>query len=516
MKLYSVPLKIDAMYLRGNGRQSSEGVSLTVGQFLTTDTYFGCFPCEAYAAHTSITVIRACITAKGKGKMEIFHYDDGRDLLVRECAFHTESRARVSLLASLSTYKTGILYIRITGEAEIASISYEAEGEYRETAIALLLCTYKREEFIRNNLRTASVFLQSDSFLASHMDIFCIDNGGTLTSVPAGVSLLRNRNLGGSGGYARGMLAAEDARRYTHFWLMDDDIRFEPEIISRVVSFLCFRKSDDFRLAAGMFTFEEPSVQQEATAEFTGYTFRSNASGFDFRKRESLLRNRIAATAFTYGGWWSLIVPVADGLPMPFFIKLDDVEYGLRSSGNYVVMNGFGVWHEAFGKKANAWAEYYTARNTLIIQSLFPACPHSAIKTMGVRLLKALAFNEPKCMEAVCKGVEDFLRGPEAFRTVDPEKRHIQLLEQFNVSLPSSITRRNMLSSAALNILKPRNWKSVQLFLKSIRLLDSSGMTGEWSILRTENFWRTALRLESTGDKHAEQNEYDRGGYQRS
>ena len=450
-KLFSVPLILKEMYLRGSAVKTEDGINVVSGQSLTTDTYFGSFPCRVYAESTTVETVQACAKVQGIGKLQLMHYSEDADECVEETVFDSpDAFVTVAVSTDLSAHRDGILYLKLSGTVEVSGIWYEGEtGQTwkKDVRIAVIICTYRREEYVLGNLRRLCRTIAADPLLQESLRVICVDNGATLTestlanAIPAGqtecITLIRNRNYGGSGGYARGMLEAQGIGGFTHFWMMDDDIRFEPAIFRRAVAFLQYRRTDDIRLAAGMFSFEKPAIQQEATADFNGYTFISNASELDFRDRTSLLLNNVQSNERTYGGWWSLITPANQALPMPFFIKMDDVEYGLRQNREqpvgvsekkaaqgetaadakpqYVIMNGFGVWHEAFGKKGNAWAEYYTTRNTLILQSLYPEFPSDPVKMLGIRLLKALAYNEPKCMEAVLRGVTDYAAGPEAF-----------------------------------------------------------------------------------------------------
>ena len=482
-KLFDVPIKQKTMYLRGN-----------TDSLLSTDTYFGCFPCDAYAENTSIETVRACVKVSGKGMVELHHADANGERILSSVEFDCPDSTVISIPSGVPS--EGYLYLKISGSFEVSDIWYEGEGTEKNIRIAIIICTFRREEYLLKNLEKLSRTIESDLDLRTCIDIFCVDNGGTLSKVPAGVTLIQNRNYGGSGGYARGMLEARKSGRYTHFWMMDDDIRFEPVILRRAVTFMQHRRQEDIRLAAGMLSFEAPSMQVEATAVFNGYTFTSNASGLDFQTRDSLLKIKIDANDYTYGGWWSFIMPATEDLPMPFFIKMDDIEYGIRNGGKYVIMNGFGVWHEAFGKKGSAWPEYYTTRNTLIVQNMYPELPHSALKMMGIRLLKALAFGEPKCMEAAFRGVQDYLAGAAAFRRVNPEERHMKLLSDLKAPVVSGMTRKKMLKAALKNMRKPGSWRSVGLFLKSVRMLRKQQADGGWKELCTEEFWREYLGLE--------------------
>lgn len=520
-KLFTVPLKLNEMYLRGNAACTADGIALKAGTSVSTDTYFGCFPCAPYVENTSIKKILACAEVRGKGRVLLLCQSSGRDTVLGIQEFDNACSSVVSLPASL---KKGCLYLRIDADSntEISGLWFECAAGVKETGIAVIICTYRREENVLRNLQLLVDTISKDELLKGHVRVFCVDNGGTLLekenggAVPEGVILVHNRNYGGSGGYARGMLEAlsnglrtEESTEnpFTHFWLMDDDIRFDDSILRRAVTFLTHRNKDDVRLAAGMFPFENPTVQHEASAVFNGYTFRSNCGALDFRDRRALLKNIVGKQENAYGGWWSLIIPApkpenssgipSDGpaLPMPFFIKLDDVEYGLRFPGSYVVMNGFGVWHEAFGKKGNAWSEYYTTRNTLITQNLHPELPNDAVKMIGIRLLKALAYGEPKCMEAVYKAVEDYAAGAEAFKNVDPVLLHKEVLEKFKASLASDMSRKKMLGRAAVNVLKPKNWKSVRLYCKTVSMLKKCKHDDGWKGMGTQAFWEKYLGL---------------------
>ena len=493
-RLFSVPVRADEMCCRG-------GVDpVPAGTVVTTDTYFGAFPCEPYARYTTVKRLRACARLTGRGRVALRHLSgDGtmRDVLAAEQVYNADVPATIAVTADLSEYRTGCLYLAVSADAQtrILDLWYEGEGEVKPARVAVIICTYRREETVRRNLSLMALALAQDPLLAGSLEIFCVDNGGTLASVPESVRLIPNRNFGGSGGYARGMI---EAKGCTHLWLMDDDIGIEPSTLRRAVTFLRHRRDDALRLAGGMFAFDSPTVQHEATARFDGYTFHSNGAGLDFRDRASLLRDCIETDDNTYGGWWSMIVPATGALPMPFFIKLDDVEYGLRQTGPCAVMCGFGVWHEAFGRKGNAWTEYYTTRNTLIIQSMYPRLGRSAVKTLGIRLLKALAYGEPMCMAAALQGVEDYLAGPEAFSRVDPEARHRAVMQAFGAKLAADMTRSRMLGSAVRNLLKVGNWRSVGLFFRALcRLARRRDRRTAWAALSDEAFWMRYLGLKT-------------------
>ena len=84
-------------------------------------------------------------------------------------------------------------------------------------------------------------------------------------------------------------------------------------------------------------------------------------------------------------GWWMCLMPVAVlrevGLSLPFFIKWDDAEYGLRARAHgvpTVSLPGAAVWHVPWTDKDDAvdWQAYYHARNRVVAALLHSPFPH--------------------------------------------------------------------------------------------------------------------------------------------
>jgi hypothetical protein len=110
-----------------------------------------------------------------------------------------------------------------------------------------------------------------------------------------------------------------------------------------------------------------------------------------------------------------------NGMPLPFFVRFDDAEYGLRCKPKFVTLNGICIWHDAFNMRYNAGVErYQTVRNGILGQAITKVAPGTNFldeitKNLKLELIK---FNY-KDAELVCQGFEDFLRGPELFLQKD-------------------------------------------------------------------------------------------------
>ena len=152
--------------------------------------------------------------------------------------------------------------------------------------------------------------------------------------------IINQSNLGGSGGFARGMFeAVENGSDYV--LLMDDDVVVEPESIIRLLTFADRCKTPtivgghmfDLYNRTVMHTFGEvvESVQVPASAAKRGDDLRHDFMSANLRQT-SWLHRRVDVD---YNGWWMCLVPTAVireiGLSLPLFIKWDDAEYGLRA-----------------------------------------------------------------------------------------------------------------------------------------------------------------------------------------
>jgi galactofuranosylgalactofuranosylrhamnosyl-N-acetylglucosaminyl-diphospho-decaprenol beta-1,5/1,6-galactofuranosyltransferase len=293
------------------------------------------------------------------------------------------------------------------------------------------------------------------------------------------LQVIEQDNLGGSGGFTRGLFEALEHTDAEQVMLMDDDIRLEPDSVLRANAFAraaaqpvivgsqmlnlqararlhsmgevvdlstCF-----WRAAPGAVTDHDfgadPVSAPSVGAPSAGH--RSKEIGGTLRGTREL-HARINAT---YNGWWMCTFPRAvlerTGLPLPLFIKWDDAEYALRALANgfpTVSLPGSAVWHMPWTDKDDAtdWTAYFHVRNRLILAALHS--PYDMRRTLlqqGLKLsLRHLLSMEYSTVAVQQKGIEDFLAGParlfESLRSARPEI--VELRRQYTdaQTLPSA------------------------------------------------------------------------------
>ena len=224
--------------------------------------------------------------------------------------------------------------------------------------------------------------------MAKNFYVHVIDNGRTLNKEELECDHLwihPNPNTGGSGGFSRGIIEANLQKEpATHVLLMDDDVIILPESLKRTYRLLTLLKEEykNHFISGAMLYYERMNEQHEDI----GYVHDDGSYGpvkhrLDMQRLDAVVRNEEpwAKRKNQYAGWWYCCIPTTvarlDNLPLPLFVRGDDVEYSLRNHAKFITMNSICVWHMGFTLKFNAAMELYQVhRNSLAIQAASGIC----------------------------------------------------------------------------------------------------------------------------------------------
>jgi len=197
-------------------------------------------------------------------------------------------------------------------------------------------------------------------------------------------------------------------------------------------------------LGGSMLRLDDMTVQHEAGGKWTGIRILHGNHNMSLVESISLLKNE-ALEQPQYNAWWYCCMPLClideNNLPLPFFIKVDDIEYGMRILKKLLVMNGIGIWHEPFENKRAPQLDYYDVRNKLAVNTLYEnnfmllKNLFLVMRYMGKNMLKG----NPEMAMFAAKGCEDYLQGMDHFEELDLERLHKEINEQYkNISLHNS------------------------------------------------------------------------------
>lgn len=434
------------LYFRGAAAPAPDGgLTLTDGAGVRFDTWFNAFFYGAYLRYTRAERARLCLRTSGELCAALFAagQDGAETLLFQTEVSGEDTRTDFPEYALRELPACGALFLACrarSGSAVVHGGWFESPVVPAPVRVAAVICTYRREQAVSRNARAVERGIFSDPACPARddLDLLIVDNGRSarIEETPR-LTVFPNKNCGGSGGFARGMLeACRELGRYTHVLLMDDDISFEPETLSRTVQFLKAARPSERPLCVGgqMLLEHAPAMQFEAGADYRNGRLAPIGRGLDLSRRECLLENERAPAA-RYNAWWYCCIPVSavreKGLPMPFFIKTDDVEYGLRLDADIALLNGIGVWHTAFSEKYSPHLEYYIKRNELTVSAIYGsgagrlrAC-WKLLRSCG----RAVLNGDARAAAFMLRGCRDFLEGPDFFLRTDAETLNGRLLE---------------------------------------------------------------------------------------
>lgn len=431
----------------GNVRLEQNRLEISPGSKVRFNTYFNGFFYPKYLAYSSVSQLSICVLIAGEFSVKVVCCSrmHGERPLCEAKGQGSKQQITFPPIYLGKLPKDGMLFLEI--EAPEKSVVFHM-GWYetddtpcRSVNVAAVICTFRREHYVMQNLERLKreILENSENPIYNHLDLFIIDNGNSLVlKEDSYLSLFRNRNYGGSGGFTRGMIEAYRRRdRYTHVLFMDDDISFESEVFVKTVQLLRFAKQLERPLWIGgqMLIEDQPTIQFEAGSFYRHGRLEPVNRGLDLSREENLLVNE-EEHHVQYNAWWYCCIPIDSvekgGLPLPLFIKTDDVEYGLRQSPYVLLMNGIGIWHTAFSQKYSPYLEYYIKRNELVVSALHDkqAGPRMGIWKLIRAAGKAMLLGETKTVDFLLDAYRDFLKGPDFFLQTDEERLNAQLLRK--------------------------------------------------------------------------------------
>ena len=423
------------------------------------DTYFNGLSIEKWKKYTSIGRVSVTLLLKGKFEIQLCSkekiHQTISERVLSATAFDSEEVEAVTL-PFLSYEEKGMYFVRLEGLEDGAQyFGGYYEADVPNTAlwpvdIAINICTFRREAFVKRNLEILrkAILQNPEHEMYQHLQVFISDNGKTL-DIPdlAGrqVHIVPNKNVGGAGGFTRGLIEILHCPDYaaTHLLFMDDDILIEPEALFRTYTLLHCRKKEyeDLFIGGAMLRLDQQNIQVEAGAAWNAGSLQSRKSGVDLNTVDGCLYNEIEEYV-EFNAWWYCCTPMSvvreDNLPLPIFIRGDDLEYGLRNMRHLLLMNGICVWHEPFENKYSSFLEYYILRNLLYDNALH--CPGYSkwqfLRRLYSNVIRQLFYYRYQNVELIFRGINDFFKGVDFLRGTDGEKLHQEIMAAGYKAMP--------------------------------------------------------------------------------
>ena len=438
-----------AMLYRGANLQYNPIISaylLNDKDFTEFFTYFNSFSYEKWKKYTKAGKIYLSIRVKGTFTIQLFgHFRQGGAIGKEFYPLnHYSLKEYTDIDIPVPDHIQGsVLGFQITAEKNFCIqgggwYTDVKDSDIKPVHISIATTTFKKESYIKRNVDIMERELfYSDEPCREHYHLRIIDNGRTLDPDDFNseyITLYPNINAGGAGGFTRGMLESLRAeKKPTHVLLMDDDVTISTEAFVRTYSLLALLKEEytDCFLSGAMLYYESMNIQHEDV----GYVHSDGSYGpnkpiMDMNLWNNVFENEQFYSFHTdsYAGWWYCCIPSnmidINQLPVPLFIRGDDVEFSVKRNARFLTLSGICIWHKGFVDKFNASLELYLVhRNSLVIQAISGILQDKdfveRIDEFFESNLRRLSYGS---CELLLDAIEDYLKGPEFLMTPQGEQ----------------------------------------------------------------------------------------------
>lgn len=436
------------LYVRSQGDVSfaDENALLVKGAEISFDTSFGVFAAGRWKRLTDVADLSVTVHAVGSGRIELVGVSSvARGLSLREktvASAGISSSGRTTLeVPDFAKASIGTYFVRVSAEQSDVVVS---GGQWTTTTMAprkvrlsLSITTFNRQDYVKPTVAKVLQLVESVDSLRGQMRILVVDNARNIdfdTAPGAPITVVQNPNLGGAGGFARGIIYLRDEAWSTHVLLMDDDITLEPEALVRTFALFTYARDEKLCIHGAMLSEEQAWMQFEAGSKYRWrslYPLRAIGREDDLRERKLALRDA-REKKFAYTAWWYTAFPISitRDNPLPVFVRGDDVAFGLMHTGKHsVTLNGVIVWHADFGLKNNPSSLYYEKRNFAIVDTLVFSNHHwwHLARRFIALCFRNLFSMRYASVEYMIRGVRAYLAGPEALMTTDHSALHDEL-----------------------------------------------------------------------------------------
>ena len=405
-----------------------------------TDTYFNSVSIGKWKKYTCIEDLNFNIKYKGKIKiswiLHRLHY--GMKILKEDYLESKSIEEKNIALDFWDDLEDGMLafVIEASDESEIYDFSYFTNTEIKnKISLGISITHFNRQQYVLPAMARLKRELLTDKDFINKVSIFVVDNSKNLPQTE-GITIVPNENLGGSGGFTRGLMELKERGKFTHCLFMDDDASCEVEGLKRTINVLEYAKDPELCIGGAMLREIEPFRQFENGARFDGIC-RPNKLGLDLRHVVDLLINE-QEVPIDYAGWWFFAFPInkVKHYAFPYFVRGDDIGFGLVHKFKIITMNGISSWQEDFALKNGPLPFYLDTRNH-IMQYFHGLVPNNGLIptlkiTARMLLRQLLTYQYETALASVC-AIEDVNKGSSFWRNnVDMMKRRPEILSLVN------------------------------------------------------------------------------------
>lgn len=181
---------------------------------------------------------------------------------------------------------------------------------------------------------------------------------------------------------------------------------------------LAMATNDATAIAGSMLSEEHPTMMLEDGAIFNGVCHPLN-HGLNLSDRSDLLKTD-GQQKIDYGGWWFFAFPIkhVKHYPFPFFVRGDDISFGLANNFSVITLNGICSWQGSFEYKASPLTNYLDTRHHLVhlLTGHVKNGKRLASSVLKMLVMRRIESQLYESAEAALIAANDVMNGPNFWR----------------------------------------------------------------------------------------------------
>lgn len=398
------------------------------------NSYFNSFYENYWRTYTKLSDLVIKFTLQGKGLVVIYR-DSQNNGCYEVTNHHFDNPEFQDVIVSVAEdvfESSGRIFVDIISDNEskvvLSSIEYLAENlQEEQKRLTVGICTFNRESFVHKNL---SNLVELSKSFANLSKIFVVNQGDEFTNEKllalleqnsSLIQVVKQDNLGGTGGFTRTLFEAANSDVSDYHLLMDDDVIIDSKVIQTAFNFASNAKKPT-AVGGQMLDLLRPNILHEYGGNVSDLGYITGLfHNLDVANMASLWHfNQV--TKIDFNAWWFCMIPTQKikeiDLPAPIFIRGDDQEYGLRLQKNGVEtvgLPGVALWHEPFYVKVAGWQTYYDFRNRMILATTYDNMKNEPVSQLFLKIYRLLLIHDYQSVKLILQAIKDFSKGTALF-----------------------------------------------------------------------------------------------------
>ncbi len=366
----------DEMFFRGRAifTRSENKLIISKGQAIKFDTFYNAIQIRLWKHDCEIE--KLWFSIKGKGtivvKFGILRKAKNIIWVGSETIQLTEQSVNVEVVEWKNLFD-GLLFVELVPleDGYIYSGGFvTSQTPKNKVRLGVVITHFNRQKQVINSVNKLSTgILNQPGF--ENISLVVVDNSQNLDLDDERVVVIKNKNTGGSGGFARGLMHLKD-NGFTHCLFMDDDASCLSESIKRTCTFFQYYSgTEKIGLAGILLRLDEANIIHESGAVWRKGGVEPIGCGYDVLREEDLLNLDWQYKQGDYGAWcyFAFEIKSVNSWPYPFFVRGDDVLFSLQNKFKILKIFGVATCIDDFCNKDSPMTTYLNLRYALMISA---------------------------------------------------------------------------------------------------------------------------------------------------